>query len=43
MLDIDQAGSEPKQVSGWACLAIGVGFVVGLTGLLVLVRVLSGS
>jgi hypothetical protein len=40
---MDQAAFEPKQVSGWACLAIGVGFVVGLTGLIVLVRVLSGS
>jgi hypothetical protein len=31
------------QVPGWACIAIGVGFIALLTAAIVVVRVLSGG
>jgi hypothetical protein len=42
MSDFERAIAEPKQISGWACLAIGVGFVAGLAGLIIAVLMLAG-
>ncbi len=43
MLDVDESIVEMRQIPGWACVAIGLGFIIGLPGLIVLLRVLSGS
>jgi hypothetical protein len=39
---VEQHVAEPATVSGWVCVAVGIGFVLGVAGLLILVRGLSG-
>jgi hypothetical protein len=42
MNDAHDSAAGPKAIPGWVCLAIGIGFLAGLAGLIVLVRVLAG-
>jgi hypothetical protein len=42
MSDINESVVEPKVLSGWVCVAIGAGFLAGLVGLIIAVRVLAG-
>jgi hypothetical protein len=42
MSDIEKSFVEPKEISGWVCVAIGVGFVAGVAGLIIAVLVLAG-
>jgi hypothetical protein len=42
MSDVKKPVVEPKEISGWVCVAIGAGFVAGLAGLVVAVRMLAG-
>jgi type III secretory pathway component EscV len=41
MNEIQQSMDEPKALPGWVCLAIGVGFIAGISALLVAVRILA--
>jgi len=43
MSETEKSILEPKEVSGWVCVAIGVGFIAGVAGLIIAVLVLAGS
>jgi hypothetical protein len=42
MSDVKDSVVEPKEISGWICVAIGGGFLAGLLGLIIAVRLLAG-
>ncbi len=42
MNEMHHSISEPKELPGWVCVAIGVGFVGGIVALVVAVRFLAG-
>jgi hypothetical protein len=43
MKDLHGFDDTPKAIPGWACIAIGVCFVLGLVGLIIVVRIIGGS
>jgi hypothetical protein len=38
---LDASSDEIKPLAGWACVAVGVGFIVTLTMLIIAVRLLA--
>jgi hypothetical protein len=43
MSEVDQSTAGPKEVPGWVCFCIAIGFIGGLATLIAIVRVLGGS
>ena len=43
MSETEKSILEPKEVSDWVCVDIGVGFIAGVSGLIIAVLVLAGS
>jgi len=43
MSDVQQSELAPKEIPNSTCLAIGVGFIVGLVALIILARVFGSS